>query len=91
MTSRNTRDEWLSVIEQAQKGIPSTFIEYKAPGLGTSDFAKSIDHTLLKLDTTGPQIDTLCKEARDHDFKVCSHLVSLVVLYLGPPIISLRI
>lgn len=75
MTTRNTKEEWLSVIEQAQKGIPSTFTEYKAPGLGTLGFAKSIDHTLLKLDTKSSQIDTLCEEARHHDFKsVCVRL-----------------
>ena len=70
MTARNTKDEWLTAIELAEKGIPSTFMEYKAPGLGSEEFAKSIDHTLLKLDATRPQIDELCAEAKKHNFKV---------------------
>ena len=70
MTNRNTQDEWLAVIEQAEKGIPSSFTEYKVPGPGSEEFAKSIDHTLLKLESTQSQIDELCEEARRHNFKV---------------------
>ena len=70
MTSRNTKDEWIAVIEQAEKGVPSMFPEYKAPGLGSEDFAKSIDHTLLKLEAKQSQIDELCDEAKRHNFKV---------------------
>ena len=80
MATRNTKKEWLDVIEQTQKGIPSTFNEYKAPGLGTLGFAKSIDHTLLKLDTKSSQIDTLCEEARHHEFKVS-----------GPPFLEIAL
>lgn len=79
MTTRNTKDEWLSVIEQAQRGIPSQFTDYKAPRLGTPEFAKCIDHTLLKLDAKGLQIDELCKEAKEHGFKV-SDLPSVIEL-----------
>ena len=70
MTNRNTKDDWIAVIEQAEKGIPSNFTEYKAPVLGSEEFAKSIDHTLLKLESTQSQIDELCEEARRHNFKV---------------------
>ena len=70
MTSRNTNDEWISIIERAENGVPSTFTEYKSPGLGTEEFAKSIDHTLLKLDAKQSQIDELCDEAKKHNFKV---------------------
>ena len=70
MTTRNTQEEWLAIIERADKAVPSTFTEYKAPGLGTVEFAKCIDHTLLKLDATTSQITELCREAREHDFKV---------------------
>ena len=70
MTNRNTKNEWIAVIEQAEKGISSTFAEYKAPGLESEEFAKSIDHTLLKLESTQSQIDELCEEARRHNFKV---------------------
>ncbi|KAL9118178.1 MAG: hypothetical protein Q9187_005282 [Circinaria calcarea] len=48
---------------------------YKAPDIGTVEFAKCIDHTLLKLDATKEQIDHLCEEARTYDFKsVCVRL-----------------
>ena len=70
MTNRNTKDEWLAVIEQADKGTPSSFTEYKAPEPASEEFAKSIDHTLLKLESTQSQIDELCEEARRHNFKV---------------------
>ncbi len=37
-----------------------------------ADVAKYIDHTLLKADATGPQIDKLCSEAREYQFhSVC--------------------
>ena len=70
MTTRYTEEEWISIIDQANRNLPQQSLEYKAPTLGTEAFAKSIDHTLLKLDTTEEQIDTLCEEARRHDFKV---------------------
>ena len=34
--------------------------------------AKTVDHTVLKLDATSTQIDTLCSEARTEEFKVCA-------------------
>lgn len=70
MAARNTTEEWFTSIEQAEKGIPSTFPEYKAPGLGSEEFSQSIDHTLLKLEATQAQIDGLCEEARNNNFKV---------------------
>ena len=84
MTNRNTKDEWIAVIEQAEKGIPSTSTEYKAPGLGSEEFAKSIDHTLLKLESTQSQIDELCEEARRHNFKVNSCSPSWLSNLPGP-------
>lgn len=75
MTTRNTKNEWLKVIEQAQKGLPSRFPDYEAPGLGTDEFAKSIDHTLLKLETKSSQVDDLCEEAKHHHFKVGRRLM----------------
>jgi deoxyribose-phosphate aldolase len=44
--------------------------EYKPPELGTGQLARYIDHTLLKLDATTEQIDQLCDEAKEHNFKV---------------------
>jgi len=70
MTNENTNEEWLKVIEKVEKGVPTNFTEYKAPGLGTPGFAKCIDHTLLKLDATKHQIEELCEQAREYNFKV---------------------
>lgn len=74
MTTRYTQDEWLAIFDQAEQNLPSTPPECKAPSLGTAAFAKTIDHTLLKLAATEKQVDTLCEEARRHNFKVCLFL-----------------
>lgn len=79
MTTRYTQAEWRTIINEAEKDVPSSFLEYKAPVLGTPDFANCIDHTLLKLDANKDQIDELCEEAKRHQFRVgsqisyCSH------------------
>ncbi len=79
MTNENSNEEWLKVIEKAENGVPTTFSKYKAPGLGTPEFAKFIDHTLLKLDATKQQIEELCEQARKYNFKVSrDHLLSSV-------------
>ena len=72
MTTRYTDEEWLDPINQAEKDLPNTPVIFKAPDVGTEAFAKTIDHTLLKLDATKEQIDAICEEATRFDFKVCS-------------------
>ena len=74
MTTRYTQDEWLAIFDHAGQNLSSVPIEYKAPSVGTATFAKTIDHTLLKLEATGEQVDALCKEAKRHNFKVCHFL-----------------
>ena len=69
MTLPSTQDEWLAVIYRAQRDMPSEPVSYKAPKLGTVEFAKYIDHTLLKLEATEAQISQLCDEAVRHSFK----------------------
>lgn len=69
MTNRYTQDEWLAIFERAKWDLPSTHVEYKAASLGSEEFAKTFDHTLLKVDATKEQIDSLCNEARRHNFK----------------------
>ena len=83
MALSHTNDEWLTIFEQAENGISSTFPDYKAPGLETENFAKSIDHTLLKPDATQSQIDRLCDEAKRHDFKV--PILMFFLPFLGVP------
>lgn len=72
MTTRYTHKEWLAIIDQATENLPISPAIYKAPNVGSEDFAKAIDHTLLKLDATKEQMDTLCEEARRFNFKVIS-------------------
>lgn len=70
MTTSNTNEEWLAIINRAEMALPTTLPKYTAPGLGTTQFAKCIDHTSLKLDVKKSQIEDLCEEAKKHDFKV---------------------
>ena len=74
MTTTHTQNEWLAIFDQAEHDLPKSTSEYKAPSLGTAAFAQTIDHTLLKLEATGEQIDALCEEAKRYNFKVC-HLL----------------
>ena len=70
MTTRFTQEEWVSIIDSAEKNLPLSKTVYKAPNLGTEAFARCIDHTLLKLNATKEQIDILCEEAKKYNFKV---------------------
>ena len=70
MTTRYTDDEWETIIDKAEGNLPRTPVEYKAPNVGSEEFAKTIDHTILKLDATKEQVDAICEEARRFHFKV---------------------
>lgn len=70
MTTRYTDDEWETIIDKAEENLPKTPVEYKAPNVGSEEFAKTIDHTILKLDATKQQVDAICEEARRFQFKV---------------------
>ena len=78
MTTRYTQDEWLAIFDTAERSLSDAHVDYKAPGVGTAAFAKTIDHTLLKPEATEKQIATLCEEASRHNFKVCNFLLSMV-------------
>lgn len=71
MTTRYTNEEWTSIIRQTQQGLAVSTAAVPYAPLGTVGFAHYFDHTLLKLDATGQQIDTLCAEARNYGFRVC--------------------
>ncbi|KAK4939334.1 hypothetical protein LTR28_009395 [Elasticomyces elasticus] len=64
MTTRYTDAEWASIIHQTEKSLVVKETPYPCPAIGSSAFAKTIDHTLLKLQATALQIDALCAEAR---------------------------
>ncbi len=74
-TTEYTYDEWLAIFDEAEKSLPNSPTVYRAPNVGSEDFAKKIDHTLLKLDATKEQVDSLCEEARRFNFKVCKILL----------------
>jgi deoxyribose-phosphate aldolase len=81
MTDRFTNAEWAAQIAEtqrhvfaalrAQEGEEKRRMRYEVPEVGSREFAKTVDHTLLKLDATAAQIDALCAEARVEGFKVC--------------------
>ena len=71
VTKSYTQDEWLALFDEAGKNLSNDAIDKKpVPGVGTTAFAETIDHTLLKVEATGEQVDTLCEEARRCGFKV---------------------
>jgi deoxyribose-phosphate aldolase len=80
MTDRYTNQEWVEQIAETQRRVLSEVQDrakkggkgwkYDAPGAGTKELAKTVDHTLLKLDAKKEGIDSLCSEARIEGFKV---------------------
>ncbi|KAL4892948.1 DUF171-domain-containing protein [Aspergillus ambiguus] len=65
-------NEWPSVIASISDSLPDTFPTYPADA---SQINRTIDHTLLAVDATPAQIDTLCEEAIAHQFAtVCVRL-----------------
>lgn len=85
MTGRYTNEEWAKQIAETQRKVLVEVQErnngakghqkYEAPKAASTEFAKTIDHTILKLDTKEAQIDSLCAEARVENFKsVCVRL-----------------
>jgi deoxyribose-phosphate aldolase len=71
MTTRYTNEEWATFIIQVEKDVEVPDVDYPTPRLGSKAFAKTIDHTLLKLDAKQPQFDAVCSEARVDGFAVC--------------------
>ncbi|KAH6620288.1 hypothetical protein C7974DRAFT_399371 [Boeremia exigua] len=87
MTDRYTNEEWAAQIAETRKVVLKEVESgeraqkvYEGPKMrngneALKELAKTVDHTVLKLDATSAQIDTLCSEARTEDFKsVCVRL-----------------
>lgn len=85
MTGRYTNEEWAAQISETQRNVLAEVSErrseggkgwkYAAPGPASPELAKTVDHTVLKLDAKEAQIDALCAEARVDNFKsVCVRL-----------------
>ncbi|KAK5164311.1 uncharacterized protein LTR77_010006 [Saxophila tyrrhenica] len=72
MGSRYTDAEWSMFIEEVEHDLKVSSEPYSCPSIRSSGFTKTIDHTLLKLETKAVQIDELCAEARVNGFaSVC--------------------
>ncbi|KAF9888382.1 hypothetical protein FE257_008660 [Aspergillus nanangensis] len=65
-TAPRDNAEWASLIARIQDTLPATFPSYLAPE--KSQISRTVDHTLLALDATEQQVDTLCTEALEHGF-----------------------
>lgn len=76
MLTRFSQREWAAVIDAAQEALPGAPEKRSVPEPGTAQFARFIDHTLLKLDATDEHIDQLCQEAIEHNFKVSTAMAS---------------
>lgn len=82
MTDRYTNEEWAAQIADTQNAVLKEVESgkrarkvYEGPRMrngneALKELAKTVDHTVLKLDATSVQIDSLCSEARTEDFKV---------------------
>ncbi|OAL56547.1 aldolase [Pyrenochaeta sp. DS3sAY3a] len=87
MTDRYTNEEWDGQIRQTIKNVMKEVDSgeraakiYEGPQMRNGEealreLAKTVDHTVLKLDATSTAIDALCSEARTDGFKsVCVRL-----------------
>ncbi|KAI6909686.1 deoxyribose-phosphate aldolase [Hortaea werneckii] len=66
--SRYTNAEWARFLSEVEKGITVSEEPCPCPDVGSPALAKTIDHTLLKLDVRPIQFDELCSEARVDGF-----------------------
>ncbi|EDU50029.1 DeoC Deoxyribose-phosphate aldolase [Pyrenophora tritici-repentis] len=87
MTDRYTNEEWKAQIDETVKNVLKEVASgvrakkvYEGPSMRNGEealkqLAKTVDHTVLKLDATSTVIDGLCSEARTEGFKsVCVRL-----------------
>lgn len=71
MTTRYTPDEWERIISSTASAVLAqnvTSPKYPVAAPISTSIPRTVDHTLLKLDSTSSQIDALCAEARVHNF-----------------------
>ena len=76
MPTRFSQQEWAAVFDAVKEALPEVPEKRRVPEPGTVQLARYIDHTLLKLDATEEQIDHLCQEAIEHNFKVSAAMAS---------------
>lgn len=80
-TTRYTESEWRAIISDVAREL-QVFEQDYCPDMDRIDVARTIDHTLLKLDASPKQIDELCAEARVANFAVWSLFSALLLTKL---------
>nr|POE89988.1 deoxyribose-phosphate aldolase [Quercus suber] len=72
VASGYTNKRWAALIGNVEENLRDSQVAQVIPQVDGPAFAKTIDHTLLKLDAQAAQIDDLCAEAkRDKFATVC--------------------
>jgi len=74
-----------SLQERTERKIGATLalpaeIPPPAEGVGPAEMAAFVDHTVLKAEATRAQVETLCQEAREHNFAAVCVNASYVAL-----------
>ncbi|GAB7336971.1 hypothetical protein MBLNU457_g2395t1 [Dothideomycetes sp. NU457] len=66
MTTRYTDSEWATIIKVTESNVLPTItqIAKAVPPVDGPEFASTIDHTLLRIETIRSHVDSLCNEAR---------------------------
>ncbi|KAI9831763.1 MAG: hypothetical protein M1838_005712, partial [Thelocarpon superellum] len=70
-STRDQDQQWEDIVDETMRSLPTAIPSYPLPTIQRATLAKYIDHTLLKLDATQGQVDALCTEAREYNFKSC--------------------
>ena len=65
-----TNDDWSQRIENISKELKVSNDSAPVPEIRSVAFTKTVDHTLLKLDSVSSQFDELCAEAKRDQFAV---------------------
>jgi hypothetical protein len=72
-----TNEDWKAIIDSVITGLSkSDSTDLPVLSVDVNTLPSYIDHTLLSLDATTEQIDTLCNEAKEYNFKVSVHLTN---------------
>lgn len=71
-TAPSTDADWQKLADETQSKLVIDEVAGKdlVSNLTLDSLAKTVDHTLLKLDATEAQIDALCEEAKKDKFAV---------------------
>lgn len=76
-----TNEDWDRLIKQRIKQVEEDTSPLPASTIKQPDtaFAQTVDHTLLKPDATRGQVDQLCDEALEYNFKVYCCLLAMKI------------